>query len=196
MDAAKESSYFKRQEPDTCFLFLKFGAGNAGLPYNRLKCANSDLMMVRDWNCNRTVGQFFLHNYVAPSLPYLNETNRAYLPSGEYRSLPNRNLNLRHKNVTWSRFLISSGEAVSKNSSSASLRLSRACSMVLPWLAISSSGHRATYPSPSFSIIAASLCTILPPFCLIIHANFEGFGYVSESSLYRLGFLFLFISPD
>ena len=50
--------------------------------------------------------------------------------------------------------LTSLAEAVSKNSSRASLRLSRASSKDSPWLAMSSSGHRATYPSPSRSMIA------------------------------------------
>jgi len=51
----------------------------------------------------------------------------------------------------------SSGEAHSKNRPRTSCRLSRACSMVSPWLAISSSGHSETYPGPSRSMMAVSV---------------------------------------
>jgi hypothetical protein len=52
-------------------------------------------------------------------------------------------------------------EAVSKNSSNASLRFSWACSIVSPRLAISSPGQNDTYPLPSLSIIAVSLLVML-----------------------------------
>jgi hypothetical protein len=52
--------------------------------------------------------------------------------------------------------VISEGEAVSKNSVSASIKLVRASSIDVPSLAISSSGHRATNPSSSRSMIAVT----------------------------------------
>ena len=48
------------------------------------------------------------------------------------------------------------GSADSKNSSNASIRLVLAISTVWPWLAMSSSGQRATYASPSRSIMAVN----------------------------------------
>ena len=51
---------------------------------------------------------------------------------------------------------ISSREAVSRRSSTASSRLSRAASMLSPWLAMSNSGQSATKPSSSGSMIAVN----------------------------------------
>ena len=53
---------------------------------------------------------------------------------------------------------ISDGDAVSKNSVNASIRFARDSSIDSPSLAISSSGHNATYPSSSRSIIAVNRC--------------------------------------
>ena len=58
------------------------------------------------------------------------------------------------KTTLWRRRWISEASAVSKNSSSASARLRRASSTVLPWPAMSNSGQRATQPSPSRSMMA------------------------------------------
>jgi L,D-peptidoglycan transpeptidase YkuD (ErfK/YbiS/YcfS/YnhG family) len=54
------------------------------------------------------------------------------------------------------RCAISGVEAVSKNSVSASIKFARASSIVEPWLAMSNSGHRDTYPSSSRSMMAVS----------------------------------------
>jgi hypothetical protein len=48
------------------------------------------------------------------------------------------------------------GEAVSKNSVTASIRLARVASMEAPSLVISRSGHNATKPSSSRSMIAVN----------------------------------------
>jgi len=54
------------------------------------------------------------------------------------------------------RSFISLGSAVSMKSATASFRLSRAFSIEVPWLATSSSGHKATYWLPSRSMIAVN----------------------------------------
>ena len=74
------------------------------------------------------------------------------------RSLPNRHLRLSDKTSSWRRRATSKGEAVSKNNSSASIKLIRASSIEAPWLATSYSGHNATNPSSSRSIIAVKRC--------------------------------------
>ena len=52
----------------------------------------------------------------------------------------------------FNRSSISDGDAVSKNSSTASTKLSLASSIVLPWLAISNSGQSTTYESRTYAL--------------------------------------------
>ncbi|MYB04800.1 MAG: CRISPR-associated protein Cas5 [Gemmatimonadetes bacterium] len=59
------------------------------------------------------------------------------------------------------RFSISSVDAVSKKRAKDSSRFDRASATESPWLATSTSGHRATYPFPSRSTIAVSCLVIL-----------------------------------
>ncbi len=67
---------------------------------------------------------------------------------------------------------ISSAGAVSKNRVSASFRFARASATVSPWLATSTSGHRATYPSASRSTIAVRWRIIAPSsYCQLRHRS-------------------------
>lgn len=58
------------------------------------------------------------------------------------------------------RFWISSADAVSRKSVIASWRFARASATESPWLATSTSGHKATYPLPSRSTIAVKCLLI------------------------------------
>ena len=67
-----------------------------------------------------------------------------------------RGLELRHEDVFPPPSVHRAGSALSRNRATASFRLSRALSIEVPWLATSSSGHSATYRSPSRSMIAVN----------------------------------------
>ena len=71
---------------------------------------------------------------------------------------PNRYLDLSYEDVVVSSPAISDRDAVSKNRVKASMRFARDSSIDSPSLAISSSGHNATYPPSSRSIIAVNRC--------------------------------------
>lgn len=70
----------------------------------------------------------------------------------------------------------SDGSAVSKNRVSASTRFVRASSIDEPWLAISSSGHSATNPSSSRSMIAVKRCD-----CTMVQVYTRSLGCVVAS---------------
>ncbi|MYA43138.1 MAG: CRISPR-associated protein Cas5 [Gemmatimonadetes bacterium] len=59
------------------------------------------------------------------------------------------------------RLWVSSVDAVSKKRAKASSRFDRASATESPWLATSTSGHRATYPFPSRSTIAVRCLVIV-----------------------------------
>jgi hypothetical protein len=106
-----------------------------------------------------------LHNNVATatttsSKPAFLKIAQTSMPD-RMRNLTNRYLHLCDKNLLMEPLLDFFRRSGLEKSSRASRKLSRADSIVSPWLAMSNSGHKKTCPSPSRSIKAVNF--INPP---------------------------------
>ena len=125
------------------------------------QCAPPDRIMKGNGNGHGCSFHSFLHNPMLPRCrtgtnPFCSRIRQTSDPGT--RSLPNRYLDLRDENFAAEAPTDFGRSAVSKNRVSASIRLVRASSIDEPWLAISSSGHSATNPSSSRSMIAVTRC--------------------------------------
>src|SRR2546426_11116671 len=128
-------------------LRLELCPGDAALSDNRQEGADLQLRVIGHGNCHGAVRGSVPHGDMTstPSNFSVQRGPEAY-PCAASKRVMNTS--------PWKRWLISRGSADSRKSLTASFRLAVASSTVAPWLATSSSGHRATYRSPSFPKIA------------------------------------------
>ena len=85
-------------------LLFEFTSRHAGLADDRLQGADTHFTMIRHWNCNRSQGNFFLHDHVLPRLrtsskPDFLKMAQTSLPE-RMRNLANRDLDLGHEDFT------------------------------------------------------------------------------------------------
>ena len=85
-------------------LLFEFTSRHAGLANDRLQGADTHFTMIRHWNCNRSQGNFFLHDHVAASpadflKPDFLKMAQTSLPE-RMRNLANRDLDLGHEDFT------------------------------------------------------------------------------------------------